>query len=74
MEQLTSSTWFHPVAAPSWDLQACYDRMMLALSQKLPEIPMLTLWPGATGCGMLGLDHGVPASVGTGPYMSLELW
>lgn len=27
--------------------KACYDRMMLALSQKLPEIPMLTLWPGS---------------------------
>ena len=27
-------------------LQASYDRMMVALSQKLPEIPMITLWPG----------------------------
>lgn len=27
--------------------KACYDRMMLALSQKLPKIPMLTLWPGS---------------------------
>lgn len=27
--------------------KASYDRMMLALSQKLPKIPMLTLWPGS---------------------------
>ena len=26
--------------------EASYDRMMVALSQKLPEIPMITLWPG----------------------------
>ena len=28
--------------------QACYDRMMLALSTKFPDVPMLTLWPGQT--------------------------
>eukprot|EP00434_Breviolum_minutum_P004620 symbB.v1.2.004071.t1/scaffold200.1/size464218/1 len=27
--------------------KASYDRMMVALSQKLPEIPMITLWPGS---------------------------
>ncbi|CAK9014161.1 Dehydrogenase/reductase SDR family member 1 [Durusdinium trenchii] len=27
--------------------KACYDRMMLALSTKFPDVPMLTLWPGS---------------------------